>query len=293
MELVSRSKELSGNEKICYQHISSHYWYATYGHFSVVMHKESGYINVTRLCKIHKKSFKNWHANKHSRLLINGLAEKLIITPVKMLVAIVGGSGKFRAVICGTYAHPILLPHIVSWIDSTFAAIVSIMLNTYFQVQTKTGDLDVLLQDKKLQKDPKEVKKDGDARNVASSTVELKKAFKIFKRLDDKYPYQAFEVPPKAMDAAVLRFQLTDAGTNDLLLEGTNDLLLEIDPIPQGVSLYNLIKSAGLIQTNRNMFKSQFPQDTLLIKIKELSWGNATCNEWFASEVITISDDEL
>ena len=149
------------------------------------------------------------------------------------------------------------------------------MVNTYFQVQTKTGDLDVLLQDEKLQKDPKEAKKDGDARNGASSTVELKKSFKIFKRLDDKYPYQAFEVPPKAMDAAVLRFQLTDAGTNDLLLE--------IDRIPQGVNLYNLIKSAGLIQTNRNMFKSQFPQDTLLIKIKELSWGNATCNEWFAS----------
>lgn len=285
MELVLRSKELSGNAKICYQHISSHYWYATYGHFSVVMHKESGYINVTRLCKIHKKSFKNWHANKHSRLLINGLAEKLTITPEKMLVAIVGGSGKSKAVICGTYAHPILLPHIVSWIDSTFAAIVSIMVNTYFQVQTETGDLDVLLQDKKLQKAPKEAKKDGDARNGASSAVKLKKVFKIFKRLDDKYPYQAFEVPPKAMDAAVLRFQLTDAGTNDLLLE--------IDHIPQGVSLYNLLKSAGLIQTNRNMFKSQFPLDTLLIKIKELSWENATCNEWFASEVITISDDEL
>ena len=51
------------------------------------------------------------------------------------------------------------------------------------------------------------------------------------------------------MAAAVKRFQKTPTATNELLLESNN--------IPDVVSLYNLLKSSGLIQTNKNVFNSK------------------------------------
>ena len=167
------------------------------------MHKTAGYINVTRLCKVHGKQFKNWFANKSVKCLIDGLAEKLTISPNQMLVTIEGGSGTSKKDICGTYAHPVLLPHIASWIDHVFAAIASIIVNNFFQLQTKTCNFDVLLQDEKLKKDSMEEQEGGDDDNSDPSIEESRKALKIFKRLDDKYPYQAFEVTQKGMAAAV------------------------------------------------------------------------------------------
>ena len=113
MESVLKDPKLHfDNDKICYQHISSHYWYANYGEFKVVIHKTAGYINVTNLCKAHGKQFYNWHANKSAKAMIACFAEKIIIPEDHMLVTIEGGSGHYKKDICGTYAHPILVPHI-------------------------------------------------------------------------------------------------------------------------------------------------------------------------------------
>ena len=153
MELVLKTPELYfDNDRICYQHIYSHYWHASYGNFNVVMHKPTGYVNVTRLCKVHGKQFKNWNANKSVKALIDGLAEKLTVPSDQLILSIVGGSGESKKVICGTYAHPILLPHIASWLDHTFAGIVSGMANGFFHLQTQTVDLGVLRHDEKLHK---------------------------------------------------------------------------------------------------------------------------------------------
>src|SRR3977135_1379024 len=64
------------NEKICYQPIWKSYWDARYGEFMVVMHKALGYVNATHLCKTYQKQFYNWHANKGTRAMIEGLAAK-------------------------------------------------------------------------------------------------------------------------------------------------------------------------------------------------------------------------
>ena len=81
------------------------------------------------------------------------------------------------------------------------------------------------------------------------------------------------------MQAAVKRFQKTP--------NGTTHMVMEIDPIPDGVSLYNLIKSAGLIQSNKNMFKSRYTEEILLRKIEELSWSNIVKESW----TMTLQDD--
>ena len=69
-------------------------------------------------------------------------------------------------------------------------------------------------------------------------------------------------------------------------------MLMEIEPIPDGVSLFNLIKSAGLIQTNKNAFKSLHTQEILLRKIEELSWSNIVKESWTLHDDLAMSDDE-
>ena len=295
MELVlADPKQYFDNEKVCYQQIWQSYWYAKYGEFTVVIHKAVGYVNVTQLCKTYKKHFYHWSANKNVKALIAGLAEKLTlngcpVTTEQMLIVIKGGTGQYKAVVSGTYVHPILLPHIASWLDHSFAGVVSIMTNNFCGLQTRTGSLESILQDEK-KPEPKLETDDGDDSDDDDIKVDrtiLKKSFKIFARKDTKFPYQAIETVEKGMAAAIKRFQKTPTGTTELLLE--------IDGIPDVVSLYNLIKSAGIIQTNKNAFKSKFACNVLIEKIKELSWSNVTREEWVLAVLksdLAMSDDE-
>src|SRR5438477_10820665 len=99
--------------EVAFEQIQGNYWYAHYGEFEVVLHKTSSYINVSKFCKAHGKQFNNWHANKSSKSMVASFAERLKISPTHMLITVEGGSDTSSSKdICGTYAHPILLPHI-------------------------------------------------------------------------------------------------------------------------------------------------------------------------------------
>jgi hypothetical protein len=274
------------NDRICYEQIWKSYWYARYGEFEIVLHKTAGYIYVSKFCKDHGKQFNNWHANKSSKSMIATFAEKLQISPMHMLITVEGGSDTSSKDICGTYAHPILLPHIASWLDHSFAATVGIMVNKFLGLQTATGNFSELLQDVKPKKNIIEEEQHEEDNNSVASLSEPIKAFKIYRRNDDKYPYQAIEVSQKAMKGAVKRFQKSP--------NSTTHMLIEIDAIPEGVSLYNLIKSAGLIQTNKNSFKSRYNEETLLRKIEDLSWSNIIkeSSAMTLQEDLAISDEE-
>src|SRR5271167_347923 len=284
------------NEKICYQQIYKPYWYANYAHLTVVLHKDAGYVNASLLCKTYKKRFSNWSRNMNTKALIAELAKKVGLAVEQMLITVEGGSGKDKKHICGTYVHPIMFPQVAAWLDLTFAGVVSIMANNFYGLQSKHGDLASILEDIKKEKpkaEPEEEEKEDDDDEGEGSEAEdvvpskLKKSFKIYKRDDPKFPYQAIETLQAKMAAAIKRFQKTPAGTKELVLE--------IDGIPDVVSLFNMLKSSGLIQTHKNTFKSKFPNDVLVQKIKEVSWSNVTKQAWvepiLASD-LAMSDDE-
>ena len=293
--VLAKPKQYFDNEKICYQQIYKSYWYAKYGELTIVIHKDVGYVNASLLCKTYKKRFSHWSANKNIKSTITDLAKDMStngfpIKPEQMLITVEGGSGKFRKHVCGTYVHPILFPHVVSWLDSTFMGIVGIMANNFFGLQSNitSAGLALILQDMKAPKVVQE-EKEGDDSSEDEDVVpdKLKKSFKIYARNDPKFPYQAFESDEKKMTAAIKRFQKSPSGTQQVLLE--------IDDIPDVVSLYSMIKSSGLIQSNKNTFKSKFPTDVLIQKIKELSWSNVTKQVWQDTIIksdLCMSDDE-
>src|SRR3981189_3946277 len=59
--------------EIAFEQIEGNYWYAAYGPFRVVMMKDTGYINATKMCGAGGKDYCDWLKNKYSKELIQAL----------------------------------------------------------------------------------------------------------------------------------------------------------------------------------------------------------------------------
>ncbi|HSA76206.1 MAG TPA: KilA-N domain-containing protein [Nitrosarchaeum sp.] len=116
--------------EIIFEYVSDEKEYARgkYGDFEVIMNKD-GYVNATKLCSSEEKRFKKWLENKSSKELINEVEKNLMAR--KRAINIIKIGGKIGTQISGTYVHPLLIPHIASWISPKFAVKVSQIVNEY------------------------------------------------------------------------------------------------------------------------------------------------------------------
>src|SRR5271167_2869005 len=58
---------------VCFEQIEGNYWYGAYGDFRVIMMKDCGWVNVSRMCASGGKQFQHWKANDSSKRLMNAL----------------------------------------------------------------------------------------------------------------------------------------------------------------------------------------------------------------------------
>ena len=65
--------------EIAFEQIEGNYWYAAYGPFLVVITKDTGYINATKLCSSGGKEYSEWIKNKSSKELIQALENMLAL----------------------------------------------------------------------------------------------------------------------------------------------------------------------------------------------------------------------
>ena len=63
--------------ELVFEQIEGNFWYAAYGPFRVVMMKDNGYINATKMCTDGDKHFFRWKENKTSQALIQAMQEML------------------------------------------------------------------------------------------------------------------------------------------------------------------------------------------------------------------------
>src|SRR5277367_6162734 len=239
-----------------------------YGVFTTFVHMPSGYINVTVLCSGPGKHFKHWHSLKNSKQTVTDLAEAITrrgddaVTEHDMLITVKGGSGASRAVVCGTYAHPMLVPIILAWKDSIFAGGLSMMANNFFGLKNKVTRAAILdlLQNADNGEEAAKHDADADADDAKPPKAKKPKVVEngmcaIYKRNDVKFPYQAFEGSAKTVKAAIKRFEK--------LPVGTSDQIYSVSDIAPNVKLFALIKAAGLIKANKNSFCSAYEQEHL------------------------------
>ena len=130
---------------IAYKQIDGKYWFGQYGDFNVVLDKESGYINVSKLCRDGGKKFKHWTDNKSSKELIAAFSLNIPEAGIPasqndwlIRKIITQQHAEQDKLIFGSYAHPDLVPHIASWVSAPFARMVSKITNNFLFGQYKS-----------------------------------------------------------------------------------------------------------------------------------------------------------
>jgi FtsZ-binding cell division protein ZapB len=117
--------------EIIFEDLDASFARGHYGPFAVVLRKADGYVNATKLAARGHKRFDNWLANKGSRELINAVAAQLAPVapsgPALGATAVVTGGAIPET--RGTYVHPLLVPHIASWVSTDFAIRASEIVN--------------------------------------------------------------------------------------------------------------------------------------------------------------------
>jgi KilA-N domain/Protein of unknown function (DUF3627) len=154
--------------EIAFQQIKDNFWYGAYGPFRVVMMKDCGFVNASKLCKDGGKKYKEWLKNKSSKELIHEVELDVgienshgdisnsdnpmqIHTEARILASVCKSITTANItpedkLISGTYCHRLLIPHIGSWVSAKFAVMVSKIVDAYIDYQHKEHIEDMNLQ---------------------------------------------------------------------------------------------------------------------------------------------------
>ena len=95
----------SSLSEICFEQIKGNYWYGAYGEFKVIMMKDCGWVNATKLCNQGGKLLKNWKRLEGTKQLFKVFEAKILqIENIQVNEAIMErSSAHIRA------DHPLLL----------------------------------------------------------------------------------------------------------------------------------------------------------------------------------------
>ncbi|AAR83556.1 CNPV210 N1R/p28-like protein [Canarypox virus] len=106
--------------------IDDTYSYIYYGKLKVIVMKDCGYFNATKICSHFNKEFHNWQRFESSKCLTDVINK--IIRPNKCLINIPSEYGRDNCT-SGTYVHPLLFPHVLSWLSFRYAIQISKIIN--------------------------------------------------------------------------------------------------------------------------------------------------------------------
>jgi KilA-N domain len=122
---------LNMSTEIRYELIKDEFWYADYLGFKIVMIRNIGYINGTKLCEKGGKKIKDWLNNSNNQDLImyfnkniNGSFTSLVKCR-SVCMEMFSRKGDPNEEIRGTYIHPLLITFIADWISNGFGYIVN------------------------------------------------------------------------------------------------------------------------------------------------------------------------
>ena len=126
---------------IAFEQIEGDIWYGYYGPYKVIMRKSNGWVNIGKLDDEHKKMYPAfpmlmWSNTRcHTNLCEaiakrDGVGEEYTMQAVYEDIYTDDDSTADR-LISGTYMHPDLLPHYLSYTNPEFALEASIIINKH------------------------------------------------------------------------------------------------------------------------------------------------------------------
>src|SRR5271156_5464453 len=287
---------------IAFEQISGNYWHAAYGPFSVVMMKDCGYINATKLCSSGGKDYCNWSRLKSSQELMEAVTRKLNDTkvlenkqptisntlgdrnpdiwglrspPCKIVKNF--NQTEVECIISGAYCHPLLIPQIGSWISAEFAIMVSEVVNGYIIHQYKENIHDMKVQ-LEICAAAEQYHKMGKEEAI-QQTQQLEKAVKRKKlQLDTWGNSHAFTMvrlnnPYDAYPYYAIRCKRLgmSGAVKKLRVRNPNSIMIyQNTKVPNPINLYNRLKACSFLQFKRNYCKSLVGEADLIKKLGDL-----------------------
>jgi uncharacterized protein YoxC len=105
---------------MCYQCIKDSFYYGIFGDFKIVIDKDTGYFNATKLCEQGGKDYDTWSCLDKTKDMISYYYENRV---GEMYIGyVIEGSDKDKLIrqITGTYIPKELILDIISWISYDF-----------------------------------------------------------------------------------------------------------------------------------------------------------------------------
>jgi hypothetical protein len=139
---------------ICYELIKDSFHYGTFGEFTLVIDKNTGCFNATKLCKQGNKDFSDWSRLKRSQELLKFYNKNRPPYLGGGFYEIkTGNKDLLNKQISGQYVRKELILDIASWISVEFYDKCSQIVNDYFvnQYQQQINEANQLVEETKQQ----------------------------------------------------------------------------------------------------------------------------------------------
>ncbi|CCU56402.1 N1R/p28-like protein [Mythimna separata entomopoxvirus 'L'] len=136
---------------ICYEHIKDSFYYGLFGDFKLVIDKNTGYFNATKLCNLGGKRFKDWMKLDRSKILILCVQSRGEKSPLNFYTVKDSNNNEISKQITGQYVCDDLILDISAWLSAEFYIKCSNIIKNYFAEEFKS------LSDKEISDKIKEI----------------------------------------------------------------------------------------------------------------------------------------
>ena len=258
---------------ICYKQIIDSFWYGLYGDFNLIIDRDTGCFNATKLCQKGGKQFKHWNRNKRTAELIEYMEKKIPNT--QMMYTIEGNKNEtYNTIVSGTYVREEFILDIASWISRDFyhkahQIVISYYANEYCEkYKDKIEELNCRLKEiEQINQKYQDVEED-----ISPKCLNRSKR-NIFILLDKCMPNAYYPYTVKR-----IQFGSKIKILKDMKKKYPNlNIVHEIDYSPNSINLFNLAKEnikdisvrGNDVKLHTNYLIDQFISDLRILSLKK------------------------
>lgn len=256
---------------ICYEQIKENFWYGILGDFKIVIDKNTGFFNATKLCASSGKRFRNWIQNSHTKQLIDYLTADAGIPAPGSYEIFGDNSEHLTQQVTGTYVPKELILNLASWISPKFYSkcnniIIDFYIIDYrdiandkYQLKEKLTEIEDALEKMQI----RNVNLESQISTLAAPYTDNPKnhnCLVILKKneSDEIYPYYAVRTQRRNLGKALNKAQYKYPNF-EIIYKKSQD--------PNSVKLYNLMVQELDVDSRGNHFLSYLTEKELINEI--------------------------
>ncbi|CCU55679.1 N1R/p28-like protein [Choristoneura biennis entomopoxvirus] len=123
---------------VCYEQIKDQYYYGLFGDFKLVIDKNTGCFNATKLCKLDNKLFGDWKRLERSKNLLNAIKNRYGNSHSGFYEIKGDNNDEITKQITGQYVSKEIILDIASWISVEFYLKCNDIIINYYKNEFKS-----------------------------------------------------------------------------------------------------------------------------------------------------------